>query len=392
MTASSIPSIKPPQQQNVSNPNDEGSLRLTNLKKIYPGGHVGVHHLDLDVRGGELLTLLGPSGCGKTTTLRMIAGFETVTSGSIELDGLACQNLAPNKRPMAMVFQSYALFPHMSVIDNVRFGMSLRKLPRAETERRVAAVIETMGLTDYVDRFPNQLSGGQQQRVALARAVVIEPKVLLFDEPLSNLDAKLRGIMRGEIRNLQKRLSITSIFVTHDQDEAMTMSDRIVVMNAGRIEQVGSPEELYRRPATRFVADFLGKSNFVDVDILGLNGDKAEIDLNGHSCRVANPHGLTKGRATALIRPESVGLGPAGDERDGWGFDATISEPVYFGSHAEYTLRLANALSILASVENPHAVHPEGTSARATISTEDIWLLPDSGAPTSIDQTSEKGL
>lgn len=366
-------------QTPVAKATGEGSLRLTGLQKVYPGGHVGVHHLDLEIASGEFLTLLGPSGCGKTTTLRMIAGFETVTSGSIKLDGRECQHVAPHKRPMTMVFQSYALFPHMSVIENIRFGLALRKVPRTESDRRVSAAVEAMGLGPYVDRYPNQLSGGQQQRVALARAVIIEPKVLLFDEPLSNLDAKLRGVMRAEIRNLQQRLGITSIFVTHDQDEAMTISDRIVVMNAGQIEQVGSPEDLYRRPASRFVADFLGQSNFVDVKILALDGDSAEIVLNGYQLQVPNPHGIGIGTATVLIRPESVRVEAPGNHLEGWAFDATVEDATYYGSRAEYTLRLGDTVTIRAAVENPHPVYPTNTSLSVTIAAEDMWLLPDSG-------------
>ncbi|RMF80390.1 MAG: ABC transporter ATP-binding protein, partial [Chloroflexi bacterium] len=226
-----------------------------------------VNNVSLSINEGEFVTLLGPSGCGKTTTLRLVAGFELPTDGRIVLDGVNIANQPPDKRDMAMVFQSYALFPHMSVFDNVSYGLKVRRMSGATIKKKVDAVLELVGLTGLGDRQPNQLSGGQQQRVALARALVVEPRVLLFDEPLSNLDAKLRVQMRSEIRQLQRRLNITSVYVTHDQVEAMALSDRIVIMNAGRIEQIGVPSQIYRYPQTRFVADFIGRANFVETEI-----------------------------------------------------------------------------------------------------------------------------
>ena len=251
---------------------DPGRVTLRDLRKVYgddASGTPAVRNVDLDIVPGEFITLLGPSGCGKTTTLRMIAGFETPTAGEITLDDDVINKVAPNKRPMAMVFQSYALFPHMTVFDNVAYGL------------KVETALTSMNLGPYRDRAPHQMSGGQQQRVALARALVMRPKVLLFDEPLSNLDAKLRVQMRGEIRRLQRRLGITTIFVTHDQDEAMTMSDRIVVMNVGVIEQVDTPQEIYRHPASVFVADFIGRANFLDVDVHEVTDTGADVGVLG---------------------------------------------------------------------------------------------------------------
>ncbi|NMC79785.1 MAG: ABC transporter ATP-binding protein, partial [Chloroflexi bacterium] len=231
------------------NDNATGNLSLEQVTKVFEQGQNEVRAVDdisLEVRGGEFLTLLGPSGCGKTTTLRLIAGFEFPTAGRIILDGKDMVNQPPNKRPMAMVFQSYALFPHLNVFDNVAYGLRLRRMRENEIREAVEIALHMMNLVDLEKRSPNQLSGGQQQRVALARAMVMKPKLLLFDEPLSNLDAKLRAQMRTEIRHLQQRLGITSIYVTHDQVEAMSLSDRIVVMNQGHIEQVGTPEEIYQ--------------------------------------------------------------------------------------------------------------------------------------------------
>ncbi|RME65887.1 MAG: ABC transporter ATP-binding protein, partial [Caldilineae bacterium] len=235
-------------------------LKLENLSKVFAsrsgsGEVVAVDDVNLDIERGQFVTLLGPSGCGKTTTLRLIAGFEFPTTGRIVLDGEDIADLPPNRRDMAMVFQSYAIFPHLNVFENIAYGLRIKKLSNQEIRRQVATVLELTELTGLENRQPNQLSGGQQQRVALARALVMEPKVLLFDEPLSNLDAKLRVQMRSEIRRIQQELGITSVYVTHDQDEAMVLSDRIVVMNQGRIQQVGSAPEIYRRPANRFVAD-----------------------------------------------------------------------------------------------------------------------------------------
>ncbi|KFI75046.1 ABC transporter related protein [Bifidobacterium mongoliense DSM 21395] len=243
-----------------------GTLELKDLSKIYPskkGDFKAVYRTNLVIEPGKFVTLLGPSGCGKTTTLRMIAGFEQPSEGDILLDDKSIIDMTADKRPMSMVFQSYALFPHLTVRGNVEFGLKIAKLSKDERNGKVDHALDMMGIKQYADRYPHQLSGGQQQRVALARALVMEPKIILFDEPLSNLDARLRVKMRGEIRDLQQKLKLTAIFVTHDQSEALTMSDVIVVMSAGKVEQVGTPWGIYHRPVNRFVAAFLGTGGFI---------------------------------------------------------------------------------------------------------------------------------
>ena len=247
-------------------------LELRQISKYFTArdgsGEVrAVDDVNIDIRQGQFVTLLGPSGCGKTTTLRLIAGFEFPTYGDILLDGKAVNELPPNRRDMAMVFQSYAIFPHLNVFENIAYGLKIKKLSGQEIKRKVSQVLTLTELQGLENRAPNQLSGGQQQRVALARALVMEPKVLLFDEPLSNLDAKLRVQMRSEIRRIQQELGITSVYVTHDQDEAMVLSDLIVIMHKGRIQQADTALEIYRRPHNRFVADFIGRANFLPVEI-----------------------------------------------------------------------------------------------------------------------------
>jgi iron(III) transport system ATP-binding protein len=354
-----------------------GALRLENLVKRYPNGFEAVKGIDLDIAPGEFVTLLGPSGCGKTTTLRMIAGFEDVTSGDITLDGSSLTGIVPNKRPLAMVFQAYALFPHMNVFDNVAFGVRLQKLPKDEVKRKVDAALEAMGLSDLAERAPHMLSGGQQQRVALARAMVVEPKVLLFDEPLSNLDAKLRGQMREEIRRIQQRMGTTAVFVTHDQDEAMTMSDKIVVMSQGRIEQVGTAPEVYRRPRNTFVADFLGMSNLLDVKVTKAASGYAECEVLGTTMEVPAASDVTSSSASKLlIRPEAVTLESVDSAGvDSSWFTGTVSESTYFGSRADYILEFGGT-SVRASIENPHHVVPKGSQVAFRFDSRDSWVLP----------------
>ena len=288
------------------------------------------------------MTLLGPSGCGKTTTLRMIAGFEAPSEGRLILDGAVINDRPPNHREMAMVFQSYALFPHLNVFENVAYGPRLRQQPDAEVRERVGAVLRLAGLQGMEQRAPNQLSGGQQQRVALARALVMEPKVLLMDEPLSNLDAKLREQMRTEIRRIQQTLGITTVYVTHDQSEAMTLSDRIVVMNRGKIEQVAPPRQIYERPATAFVADFIGRSNFLRGTVVAQEDDVLVVDVHDHRLRVpkaAAAAPLNVGdTAQLLIRPEAVRVGRVGM------FRGAVQRASYLGSVIEYDIALGDVL------------------------------------------------
>ncbi len=285
------------------------SVELHNLGKTYPGGTRAVDSCTLSIEDGEFVVLVGPSGCGKSSLLRMIAGLEEVTDGTIDIDGTRVNRVPPKHRDIAMVFQNYALYPHMTARRNMEFGLKLRKVPRAERRSRIERVAEQLGIAELLDRRPGAMSGGQQQRVALGRAIVREPKVFLFDEPLSNLDAKLRTQMRAELKTLHRRVGTTSVYVTHDQEEAMTLGDRVVVMRDGRIQQCGAPMDVYGRPANRFVAGFIGAPtmNFIDGRIEFGDGrsrfvsDALEIDAEG-----------PEGSATIGIRPEHLILDPDG--------------------------------------------------------------------------------
>jgi iron(III) transport system ATP-binding protein len=357
-------------------------LELRNLSKVFGQGKervTAVDSIDLDIYPGEFITFLGPSGCGKTTTLRMIAGFETPSQGSILLDGQDMSSLSPDKRPMGMVFQSYALFPHMSVYENVAYGPKIKKLPAAQVKEDVAAVLESMSLTPMAHRSPNQLSGGQQQRVALARAMVMRPKVLLFDEPLSNLDAKLRAQMRIEIREVQQRLGITSIFVTHDQDEAMSISDRIVVMRNSKIEQVGLPADVYLRPASVFVADFIGISNFLTVDAVSAAGaGKASVSVLGRQIEVPAHKDALASESILLVRPESIRVTRAKSGNQSIsGTQGQVKQVVFYGEHVEYRIQSQVGL-IVAVASDPiyDEIVPVGDFAEFSFDPNRSWLLP----------------
>ncbi len=354
-------------------------LILDNLVKTFASrGGVGevtaVNGVSLAIQRGELVTLLGPSGCGKTTTLRLIAGFEFPTAGRILLDGRQINDLPPHKRDMSMVFQSYAIFPHLNVFENIAYGLNVQKRPRDEIKRRVAQVLELVELTGYENRAPNQLSGGQQQRVALARALVMEPKVLLMDEPLSNLDAKLREQMRTEIRRIQRQLGITSVYVTHDQVEAMTLSDRIVIMNQGQIEQIGTPTEVYRKPQTRFVADFIGRANFVQGIVRERRAGQLVVDALGAVMLAPAPSdGFSPGEAiTLVIRPEMVEIDSPQAHVAG-----VVRRASYLGSVVEYDVEVAGQLLSLVERDPRHTeVHPEGQAVKVRFLEDCLYVLP----------------
>ncbi|WP_415233360.1 ABC transporter ATP-binding protein [Pseudorhodobacter sp.] len=321
------------------------AVEARNAVKTFGQGAVAVKALDnvsVKIRQGEFFTLLGPSGCGKTTLLRLIAGFETPTSGQILLDGADITHLPPNKRPVNTVFQSYALFPHLSVAQNIAFGLEMQDRPRAEIKETVARMLALVQLEPMADRKTSQLSGGQQQRVALARALAPAPKVLLLDEPLSALDLKLRKEMQIELKRLQVETGITFVFVTHDQEEALTMSDRIAVMSAGHIQQVGPPREIYTRPANRFVASFIGETNF-----LSAQSDGARVVLgNGAAFSVAAP----KGPVGLAIRPEQVRVVAA---TEAGAMPATVDSTVYFGTDTHLHLTLSDGTIIVARQQSP---------------------------------------
>lgn len=360
------------------------NVSLVNLTKKFrsldgSGEVIAVNNINLEIKAGEMVTILGPSGCGKTTTLRMIAGFEYPTSGSIFIGGQDVAMIPPNKRGLSMVFQSYALFPHLTIFENVAYGLRVQKLPAAQIKERTQRALDLMQLTPMAKRYPSQVSGGQQQRIALARAIVIEPSVLLFDEPLSNLDAKLREYMRDELRKLQKGLGITSLYVTHDQSEAMAISDRVVIMKEGRIQQVGTPREIYAFPRSKFVADFMGKANFINANILGFEGEGAHIEINGRQFDV--PHvgktELKTGPALLVSRPEALKLVPANSHQDLVALHGRIDRFTYFGNIARYEVSTDNAPLLIESY-NPEASHvlDEGAEVGIIIDFESARLLP----------------
>ena len=313
------------------------SVEFRNVVKRY-GTTEAVSGIDFTVESGTLVTLLGPSGCGKTTTLRMIAGLELASEGRILIAGRDVTSLGATERDVSMVFQSYALFPHMSVLENVCYGLRRSGLAKDQAMVRAREGLATVGLTGYDERQPSELSGGQQQRVAVARALVLKPSVLLFDEPLSNLDARLRRQMREEIRELQQRLGLTVVYVTHDQQEAMAVSDRIIVMNAGRIEQQGTPRDLYERPATPFLARFMGESNPARGHVHRLSPSSVRVRLGEIDIEVANTAAV-EGEAQVAVRPEAITVetapGPAG------ALPGTIAKASYLGTHMEYSIETA---------------------------------------------------
>ena len=336
---------------------------------------VAVDHIDLHVNSGEMVTLLGPSGCGKTTTLRMISGFEYPTSGNVFIGDRDVANVPPNKRGISMVFQSYALFPHLNIYENIAYGLRVAKCPQDEVVRRTDAVVEMMQLKGMERRFPNQLSGGQQQRVALARAVVIEPSVLLFDEPLSNLDAKLRETMRDDLRALQKRLGITSLYVTYDQSEAMAISDKVVIMKGGVIMQTGSPTDIYEQPANRFVANFIGKANFIDGKLAENAGGKAVVQVGDRKISVPNPGAMQdidlNGDCCLCFRPEGVQL----SAKEGQ-FQGRVSRATYYGAKIEYEIMLGEQ-PIIVETYNPQLTerYAEGDTVYMTLVDGSVRVL-----------------
>ncbi len=335
---------------------------------------IAVKESDFVVAAGELVTLLGPSGCGKTTTLRMIAGFELPSSGRIRIGSEDVTMLPPNKRDTATVFQSYGLFPHMNVAANVAYGLKLRKMPQADIDRKVAETLALVGLSELGDRAPGRLSGGQQQRVALARSLIVEPSVLLLDEPLSNLDALLREQMRVEIRRIQKSLGITAVYVTHDRVEAMSLSDRVIVMKDGEIKQIGTPSDIYEDPDTKFVAGFVGKVAFFPVEIVGGAPGAWDCRWEGKPVTVArSAPGVASGsKAVLMARPESLRIGDSGT-----GFiEGRVRMNVYLGNSVESFVETRYG-EVLVQVDDPAAkvLHPEGSAVSISVDPARVRLL-----------------
>ncbi|MGV6849466.1 MAG: ABC transporter ATP-binding protein [Marinibacterium sp.] len=329
-------------------------VRFEGVSKIFGRDVVAVDTVDLVVQAGRLVTLLGPSGCGKTTTLRMIAGLEMATSGRILIGDTDVTHLPATDRDVSMVFQSYALFPHMSVLENVMYGLTFSGFPKSEARARALAGLELVGLRGFDTRLPSELSGGQQQRVAVARALVLEPQVLLFDEPLSNLDAKLRRQVREDIRAIQQDLGLTVVYVTHDQEEALAVSDEIVVMRNAAIAQIGTPRQLYDAPNDRFVADFIGEANLLACQIVAVEDDIATIEIEGYRHRLA-ARGLPVGPATLAVRPSRLVINA--DE----GIRATVTKATYVGVRMEYTLTggFGQVFAVHDDVESPLAPRTE---------------------------------
>jgi putative spermidine/putrescine transport system ATP-binding protein len=351
-------------------------LSINGLTKRF-GDVIAVDKLDLEIADGEFISLLGPSGCGKTTTLRCIAGFEEPSSGQILFDTVDIVGLPAERRNIGMVFQNYALFPHMTVFQNLAFGLETRKLGKAEIGERIDRVVEVVQLSGYEERYPRQLSGGQQQRVALARALVIEPSILLLDEPLANLDAKLREEMRFFIRSLQKRIGITTVYVTHDQAESMVISDRIVVMFDGKIQQIGGPTDIYTRPVSREVADFIGISNFIEGQVSAKNGDNLyslETALGQIQC--SSDDELRQGeKVTVVLRPEAVELAAAKPTNGAVNTIAgKISERFYLGNLAGYKVTCADG-TVLQVQEDPWTDFSVGQDIWCAFENRNAWII-----------------
>jgi iron(III) transport system ATP-binding protein len=343
------------------------AIGINQITKVFtPGASPAVDHISLETEPGELFFLLGPSGCGKTTLLRMIAGFIEPTSGQISFDGRDVTYLPPNRRNTGMVFQSYALWPHMTVEANIAFGLTIRKVSKVESARRVAEALEAVRMTEYAARKPNQLSGGQQQRVALARALVVRPDVLLLDEPLSNLDAKLRIELRSEIRRICKESGITTVYVTHDQKEALSMADRVAIISRGQVVQLGPPSNLYRKPASKFVAEFLGETNF-------LTAKMAAGSLETEAGRLTTSQKTpTTGECLVSIRPEALRLSSSGANR----IRGRVVESTYLGELAHYTIELEGGRRLKVADLNPAMAGPApGSDVDLSVDPSDVVVI-----------------
>jgi spermidine/putrescine ABC transporter ATP-binding subunit len=352
-------------------------LELRGVVKHY-GANLGVGPIDFEVQQGEFLTLLGPSGCGKTTTLHIIAGLLYPDQGSVQMAGRDISTVDPQHRDMGLVFQNYALFPHKTIFDNVGFGLRMRKVPRHEINERVHKMLEIVGLPGVEQRYPDQLSGGQRQRVALARALVIAPKVLLLDEPLSNLDAVLRKRMRIELREIQQRLGITTIFVTHDQDEAFEMSDRIALLNSGQIEQLGRPEELYDAPSSRFAAEFIGATNLIAGLVRSVNGTSVRVDIGGGVAYEALSHAKTfqtEDKVYLMVRPERVEVTATASD-DAQALAAKVVKRVFSGDLMTFTLATDNGLKLISTKPNLPRFRSIALGDRVWVSPQECWVLP----------------
>jgi spermidine/putrescine transport system ATP-binding protein len=356
-------------------------VRLEDLRKVF-GDVVAVDDISLEVHEGEFFSLLGPSGCGKTTTLRMLGGFEPPDAGRILLRGRDITREPPEKRPVNMVFQNYALFPHLDVFENVAFGLRRRHTEKAELARRVGAALELVHLPDFAKRKPDQLSGGQQQRVALARALVCEPAVLLLDEPLGALDLKLRKALQTELKRVQLEVGITFVYVTHDQEEALALSDRIAVMDRGRVEQLGTPEELYDAPRTLFVAGFIGTSNLLPGTVEQVSGGGVLVRLAGGDACQGIGSGITVGQAVSVVvRPEAIGIERAGaDEAPAPAIEGRVLQSAYLGTSVSHRVRTDRGATLTVVVPRGHERLSGGERVRVRWRADDAMVLPRTAA------------
>jgi spermidine/putrescine transport system ATP-binding protein len=350
-------------------------IKLDDVCKNYGTNQV-VKHLNMEIHEGEFLTMLGPSGCGKTTTLRMIAGFESASGGHIYMDGKELQNIEPYERPVNTVFQNYALFPHMTIFENVAFGLTIKKVPKKEVKQRVEEMLELVQLSGFENRKPDQLSGGQKQRVAIARALINRPRVLLLDEPLGALDLKLRKQMQFELKRLQRKLGITFVYVTHDQEEALTMSDRIAILSAGVLEQLDVPRKIYNHPDSRFVADFIGESNIFEGHVKSLEAGQAQVQLeNGTiSAIVANPEIHQGDIVYVSVRPENMKYASA--PVSGFEYSGTIKDYIFIGNTVKAIINLANGEEIKINLSPKSETLPEGSEAYLYWDLQDAVVLP----------------
>ena len=348
-------------------------LEINNVSKIF-GQAVAVNDFNLQVDKGELVSFLGPSGCGKTTTLRMVAGFEIPTSGRIVVNGQDITDKAPNQRDVGMVFQAYALFPNMTVADNISFGLMIAKKPASDRKKRVAEMLDIIHMSDFGDRYPYQLSGGQQQRVALARALALSPQVLLLDEPLSALDAKIRVSLRAEIRSIQRQLGITAIYVTHDQEEALSLSDRVVVMNGGRMDQVGTPFEIYNFPKTEFVAQFVGVLNSTRAEIVDPASNRVKIDSQQLQTAESLEAYHAGDQVVVAIRPERLSFASEGQKANL--LECTIENITFLGSIVRVTVKVGQHSLFMDTFNNPFLELPKiGDKVQVTCSREAVLVV-----------------
>ena len=352
------------------------AIFIKDVVKKY-GENTVIPDLSVNIENGELFTLLGPSGCGKTTLLRMIAGFNSIEGGKISFDKKVINDIPPHKRNIGMVFQNYAIFPHMTVEENVKYGLKLRKLSKEEMDERLKDILDVVKITEYKDRLPANLSGGQQQRVALARSIVIHPDVLLMDEPLSNLDAKLRIEMRSAIRSIQKQVGITTVYVTHDQEEALAISDRIAIMNGGVIQQVASPHEIYTRPSNVFVATFIGRSNIFDASLINVEGKNFVEFKNGYKEEINLKHKVAYSSIKVTVRPEEFII-----SNDNVGLEGVVESSTFLGKYMDYVVKLndGNTVELSQDLCTNDLIFKEGDKVYLKVNSKKINIFDQEGS------------